>query len=162
MTLGTLQLDLHLEYTPSPMIKCLSSLLALLLLATPLYAQDTEPDDEATTEEARERFRAQMKETEERLQLTDEQKETARPILEEAYWQQRAVLEKYGIDLERMDRDDRPGRRTLRRMRNDLNEVNEETEKKLEDVLTDTQMGLWDELQAERRDKMRERLRNNP
>jgi len=131
-----------------------------LLLATPLYAQDSEPDEEATTEEASERFRAQMEETEERLQLTDEQTEAVRPILEDGYMQRRAVLEKHGIDLENMDSDDRPGRRTLRRMRNDLNEVNEETKQKLEEVLTGNQMGLWEKLQEERRAEMRERIRN--
>ena len=140
----------------------LSSLLALvfLLLATPLYAQDTVPDDEAMTEEASERFRAQMAETEERLQLTDEQKETVRPILEEAYGQRQAVLKKHGVDLESTEKADRPGRRTLRRMRNDLQEVNKETQRELEEVLTSEQIKQWEALQEERRAEMRKKLSN--
>jgi hypothetical protein len=144
------------------MITRLSSLLALvlLLLAPPLYAQDGECEDKGMTEEASERFRAQLQETGERLQLTDEQKEAVCPILKDAYVQRQAVLEEYGIDLERTDRDDRPGRRTLRRMRNDLKEVNEKTKEKLAVALTDDQMDLWDELQEERHAEMRDRIRN--
>jgi len=145
---------------------CLSAL--VLLLASPLYAQGTERDEnvatkEATTEktigeEASERFRAQMAETQERLQLTDEQTEAVRPILEDAYLQQQAILENYGIDLENTNDADRPGRRTLLRMRSDMNDVHKETKKKLEDILTGEHMGLWEELSEERRAKMREKL----
>lgn len=138
----------------------LSSLLALvlLLLAMPLYAQDTESEEKAMTDKASERFRAQLQETEERLQLTDEQPETVRPILEEATRQRQAVLEKHGVDLEGTEKADRPGRRTLRRMRNDLQEVNKETQRELEDVLTSEQMKQWEALQEERRAEMREQL----
>jgi len=134
--------------------------LVLLLLTPPLYAQGTEPDD--LTEEVRERVRAQMEETEERLQLTDEQRDAVRPILEDSYMQRQAILEKYGIDLESTNRSDRPGRRTLRQIRNDLNRENEETTRKLEAVLTGDQMDRWKTLQEERRAEMRDRIRNNP
>ena len=138
----------------------LSSLLALvlLLLAMPLYAQDTESEEKAMIDKASERFRAQLQETEERLQLTDEQPETVRPILEEATRQRQAVLEKHGVDLEGTEKADRPGRRTLRRMRNDLQEVNKETQRELEDVLTSEQMKQWEALQEDRRAEMREQL----
>ena len=147
-------------YTLGPMTIRLSSLLALvlLLLAMPLYAQDTESEEKAMTDKASERFRAQLQETEERLQLTDEQTETVRPILEEATRQRQAVLEKHGVDLEGTEKADRPGRRTLRRMRNDLQEVNKETQRELEDVLTSEQMKQWEALQEERRAEMREQL----
>ncbi len=147
-------------YTLGPMTIRLSSLLALvlLLLAMPLYAQDTESEEKAMIDKASERFRAQLQETEERLQLTDEQPETVRPILEEATRQRQAVLEKHGVDLEGTEKADRPGRRTLRRMRNDLQEVNKETQRELEDVLTSEQMKQWEALQEERRAEMREQL----
>ena len=144
------------------MIPRLSSLLALvlLLLAMPLYAQDAESEEKAMSEEASERFHAQLQETEERLQLTDEQKETVRPILEEAYGQRQAVLKKHGVDLESTEKADRPGRRTLRRMRNDLQEVNKETQRELEEVLTSEQIKQWEALQEERRAEMRKKLSN--
>jgi len=156
----------HLEHTAGPMITSRAHILArilslvLLLLTPPLYAQGTEPDD--LTEEVRERVRAQMEETEERLQLTDEQRDAVRPILEDSYMQRQAILEKYGIDLESTNRSDRPGRRTLRQIRNDLNRENEETTRKLEAVLTGDQMDRWKTLQEERRAEMRDRIRNNP
>jgi len=159
-------------FTPGPMLTRLASLsaLVLLLLASPLYAQGTEPPKNVATEEAAtedavdekasERFRAQMAETQERLQLTDEQTETVRPILEKATMQRHAILEKHGVDLEGTEKTDRPGRRTLRRMRNDLQEVNKETQRELEEVLTSEQMKQWEALQEERRTEMRKKLSN--
>jgi len=129
---------------------------ALLLLATPLYAQDTVADNETT-----ERFGSIMDETEERLQLTDSQKETVRPILNDDQMQRQAILNEYGIDLENIDPDNRPGRRTLLKMRRDMNKVNKRTEKQLASVLTDDQMAEWGALQEERREKMRDRLQGN-
>jgi len=129
---------------------------ALLLLATPLYAQDTVADNETT-----ERFRSIMDETEERLQLTDSQKETVRPILNDDQMQRQAILNEYGIDLENIDPENRPGRRTLLKMRRDMNKVNKRTEKQLASVLTDDQMAEWGALQEERREKMRDRLQGN-
>jgi len=129
---------------------------ALLLLATPLYAQDTVADNETT-----ERFRSIMDETEERLQLTDSQKETVRPILNDDQMQRQAILNEYGIDLENIDPENRPGRRTLLKMRRDMNKVNKRTEKQLASVLTDDQMAEWGALKEERREKMRDRLQGN-
>jgi len=129
---------------------------ALLLLATPLYAQDTVADNETT-----ERFGSIMDETEERLQLTDSQKETVRPILNDDQMQRQAILNEYGIDLENIDPDNRPGRRTLLKMRRDMNKVNKRTEKQLASVLTADQMAEWGALQEERREKMRDRLQGN-
>jgi len=128
----------------------------LLLLATPLYAQDTAADNETT-----EHFRSMMDETEERLQLSDSQKETVRPILKDDQVQRRAILNEYGIDLENIDPDNRPGRRTLLKMRRDMNRVDKQMEKQLASVLTDDQMAEWGALQEERREKMRDRLQGN-
>jgi len=133
--------------------------LVLLLLTPPLYAQDTASDEEAKTEEASERLRAQMAEIEERLQLTDEQKEEVRPILVETHNQRQAVLAKHGIDLDDMESSDRPGRRTLRKMRGDMKDVNENASKQLQEILSEDQMDVWDEMQEERRTEMRKRLR---
>ena len=129
--------------------------LLLLLLASPLYAQTTAPSEEAI-----ERIRAQVQETQERLQLTKAQKETIRPILEESFEQRLAVLEKHGIDLENRDANERPGFRTIRKLRKDMDKVRKETEQQLEEVLTADQMKVWKELEEERRAQMREQLKN--
>ena len=129
--------------------------LLLLLLASPLYAQTAAPGEEAI-----ERIRAQVQETQERLQLTEAQQETIRPILEESFEQRLAVLEKHGIDLENRDANERPGFRTMRKLRKDMDKVRKETEKQLEDVLTADQMKEWKAIEEERRARMREQLEN--
>lgn len=129
--------------------------LLLLLLAAPLYAQIAAP-----SEEARERMRAQIEESLERLHLTDAQRETVRPILEESFAQRLAVLEKHGIDLENQDANDRPGFRTMRKLGKDMDNVRKDTEKQLQAVLTADQMNLWKELEEERRARMREQFKN--
>ena len=129
--------------------------LLLLLLAAPLYAQIAAP-----SEEARERMRAQIEESLERLHLTDAQRETVRPILEESFAQRLAVLEKHGIDLENQDANDRPGFRTMRKLGKDMDNVRKDTEKQLQAVLTADQMNLWKELEEERCARMREQFKN--
>lgn len=130
-------------------------MLLLVLLASPLYAQTAVPSEETI-----ERIRAQVQETQERLQLTEAQQEAIRPILEESFEQRLAVLEKHGIDLENRDANERPGLLTLRKVRKDMDNVREETEKQLNDVLTADQMNVWKELEEERRARMREHLQN--
>ena len=130
-------------------------MLLLVLLASPLYAQTAVPSEETI-----ERIRAQVQETQERLQLTEAQQEAIRPILEESFEQRLAVLEKHGIDLENRDANERPGLLTLRKVRKDMDNVREETEKQLNDVLTADQMNVWKELEEGRRARMREHLQN--
>ena len=129
--------------------------LLLLLLASPLYAQTAAPSEEAI-----ERIRAQVQETQERLQLTEAQQEAIRPILEESFEQRLAVLEKHGIDLENRGANERPGFRTMRKLRKDMDKVRKETEKQLDNALTADQMKVWKELEEERRARMREQLEN--
>ena len=129
--------------------------LLLLLLASPLYAQTAAP-----SEEARERIRAQIEESLERLQLTDEQRKTVRPIMEESFAQRLAVLEKHGIDPANLNADNRPGYRTMRKLGKDMDKVRKETEKQLQAVLTADQMEVWKEMEEERRARMREQFKN--
>ena len=134
-----------------------SSVLTLLcmLLASPLYAQTA-----ASSEEARERIRAQIEESLERLQLTEEQRETVRPILDESFTQRLAVLEKHGIDLENQGANERPGFRTMRKLGKDMDKVRKDTEEQLQAVLTADQMKVWKEMEEERRARMREQFKN--
>jgi hypothetical protein len=126
-----------------------------LLTATPLRAQADEVSDLM-----RARINAQIQESMEQLQLSEEQQEVVRPILEENFTKRLAVMAKYGLDPQSMMEGDRPGRRTLRRMRNDIDEVSKNTEEQLKTVLTDEQIDLWNEMEEERRSRMREQMRN--
>ena len=129
--------------------------LLLLLLASPLYAQTAAP-----SKEARERIRAQVEASLDRLQLTDEQREAVRPIVEETFAQRLAVLEKHGIDPANLNADNRPGYRTMRKLGKDMDKVRKETEKQLQAVLTADQMEVWKEMEEERRARMREQFKN--
>ena len=134
----------------------------LFLLAFPLNAQTNEPSEptlkqrEATVE----RIRTQVKEAQERLQLNDEQREAVRPIIEANFEQRLAVLEKHGVDLENRDANKRPSLRKMLKLRKDLGKVGDKTEKELKKVLNDDQMKVWKELEKERREQMRERIRS--
>ena len=134
----------------------------LFLLAFPLNAQTDEPSEptlkqrEATVE----RIRTQVKEAQERLQLNDEQREAVRPIIEANFEQRLAVLEKHGVDLENRDANKRPNLRKMLKLRKDLGKVGDKTEKELKKVLNDDQMKVWKELEKERREQMRERIRS--
>ena len=99
-------------------------------------------------------------ETKARLDLTDEQAEKITPILQSNFESRRAVLLKYGIDIEsRKPPAQKLGFRKARTLGKEINKVRASTEKALEDILTKEQMSEYKTMQNERKNKMRERLR---
>ena len=135
-------------------MKRLTTLLAsvtLLGLCLPALAQD----DRAL--QAEERIQALI----ERLQLTEEQIDEVRPVLEESAAAQQRILSTYGLDPEsRQSAAERPGRRQLMTMRKEMNAVREKTMAKLEQSLSDEQLAEFERIQEERRAEMRERMRS--
>ncbi len=130
--------------------------LLLILLAAPLAAQTIVPN-----EEAKARMNDQVRATMERLELTQEQQEVVRPIIENNMRQRLAVLEKHGIDPAELQQGKRPGMRTMRKLRSDMERLGKATEKQLGEVLTDDQMATWKALEEERRDQMRKQMRGS-
>lgn len=137
-------------------------LVALVACSTAIAAEmePTAPPPQASGAEQTEQLQRQLQETRTRLNLTDAQAEQVRPILQAALEARLEVLREYGIDL----RDDsgsagRLGFFQARRLRRDLDSVQERTMDELDDVLTDTQLAAYEELQEERRETVRERLR---
>ncbi|MEM9997081.1 MAG: hypothetical protein AAF809_05225 [Bacteroidota bacterium] len=126
-----------------------------LLLAAPAFAQPTEPSDEA-----RERLRAQVDATLDRLDVTDEQRAAVAPILEASMLERLAVLQEYGIDPQNPSANGRPSIRTMRKMRGDIEDVQERTEEQLEEHLTDDQIDAWKDIEKERQAQMRARSGN--
>ncbi|MEM6648083.1 MAG: hypothetical protein AAF730_17705 [Bacteroidota bacterium] len=126
----------------------------LLLLAVPLRAQTTAPA-EITPERIAEQIDADM----DQLDLTETQRETVRPIMESAFAERLAVMEKHGVDPAQLQSGKRPGLRTLRRMKKDMDALNKSTEEELNAVLTDEQMEQWRAIEKERQDRMRAQLR---
>ena len=137
--------------------------IAAAIACTTAIAAETEPtapSPQASGAEPVEQFRRQLQNTRTRLNLTDAQLERVRPILQAAFAARLEVLREYGIDL----RDGSGSTGGLgffraRRLRRDLDGVQERTMDELDDVLNDAQLEAYEGLQEERREAMRERLR---
>lgn len=105
-------------------------------------------------------LRQRLEEARTRLNLTDEQVEQIRPILQGGFKVILGVLQEHVIDLQ----DRRPGGANrlrlwqLRRLQRDLNAVRKQTLENLEEVLTDEQLEIYKEIQEENRQALRERL----
>jgi len=98
-------------------------------------------------------------ETKARLDLTDEQVEQVTPILQSSFESRRAILLKYGIDIEsRKPPSQKLGFRKARTLVKELDKVRASTSKKLDDILTKEQMSEYVTMQNERKKKMRKRL----
>ena len=93
-----------------------------------------------------------------RLDLTREQAERARPILEDHFEAQIAVLDRHGVSRGIRDDGERPGLRTLRRLRKDLGKINDKTAQRLSALLSEAQLAAYEALQAEQRKKLRSLL----
>lgn len=111
-------------------------------------------------EEQIEQIRARIQETRERLNLTDEQIEQVTPILRAGFEAQMEVLEQHGIDIgNRSGGRNRLRLRQLRQLGRDLDAARERTVEELGAVLSEEQIEVYKEIQEERRQAMRERLR---
>lgn len=134
------------------MRRAAASITLIVLLATGMQA--VAEDDR--TEKAKE----QIQQTIERLELTDEQAEQVKPVLEESAAAGQEILSSYGMDPEsRQDSAGKPGIRKMRAMRNEMNALRENTLGELEQVLSDEQLEDFKRIQEERQAEMRERMR---
>lgn len=106
-------------------------------------------------------FEERIAETKARLNLSDEQIEQLTPILESGFEAQMAVLEKNGIDLKNRDPDNRKklGFRAARKLRKEMDAVRANTSDEVEKILSDEQFSEYKEIQAERKKKMREMIK---
>ena len=125
-----------------------TALLAVFAIGSVAIAQD---DDRAAM------AKEQLQQTVERLELSDEQIEQVRPVLEESAAARQEILSKYGIDLENPD--NRPPPRKLMSMRKEMNAVRKDTMGQLEQYLSDEQLAELKTIQEERQAEMRERMR---
>jgi hypothetical protein len=99
-------------------------------------------------------------ETKARLDLSEEQVEQITPILQSSFESRRAILQKYGINIEsRKPPAQKLGLRKARTLSKELEKVSSSTSRKLDDILTKEQMSEYRAMQNERKNKMRQRLR---
>jgi Spy/CpxP family protein refolding chaperone len=116
---------------------CASVIAAFTLLPAPASAQDPPP--------ARERLEEYGK----RLNLTPEQREKIRPILEAELSRVREIRDKYQTET----------RRERRQMLRELRAVQEDIQKQIEPILTKEQKAEWKKIREERREELRDRGR---
>lgn len=109
-------------------------------------------------EDRAELFEERVAETKARLNLSDEQVDQLTPILKSGFEAQMVVLEKNGIDLENGDPNNREklGFRAARKLRKEMDAVRAETSDEVEKILSDEQFSEYKQIQAERKKKMRE------
>jgi len=124
-------------------------------------ATDGNSGEVSTVEEMKEHIAQRIEEVKRRLELTDAQVEAITPIASEGIEAQRAVLARYGIDLDKPDAKvrERLGFRKLRELGSELAKVRAATEEKLEDILSKEQMKTFKAMQEEQREAIRRRLR---
>lgn len=140
------------------MTRLIPAFLLALAIATPLVLSAPGAALAAPTDEQLAAIEERLAEARARLDLTDEQAAAIEPIVADSLAQQRAVLERYGIDPE--SRGSRRGNfRTLRRMRSEMEAIRADTLAQLQGILTAEQLDEFSALQEERRAELRERVR---
>lgn len=106
------------------------------------------------------RFEERLAEAKERLNLSDEQLEQVKPVMQAAAEAQRSILARYGMDLEAEGGPGNTlGMREARNLQKDLSKVRAESLQKLDGILTDEQLDEFEKLQEERRHEIQKRIR---
>ncbi|MEO1596472.1 MAG: Spy/CpxP family protein refolding chaperone [Pseudomonadota bacterium] len=127
-------------------LKIAAALVASLAVSTHALAED---DRAAMAQE-------QMQQTFERLDLTDEQIDQVKPVLEASAEEREKIMSEYGMDPESGKR---PGMRKMRAMKQEMDSVQEKTIAELKKILTDEQITEFQQIQEERQAAMRDRMR---
>ena len=95
-----------------------------------------------------------------KLALTETQMARLKPILEQHFAAQMAILDKHGINIGTQKGSQRPGFRKLRALRNDMNENRAKTMQQLSIILSAEQLAEFEKMQAEQRERLRAHLRS--
>ena len=95
-----------------------------------------------------------------RLALTEEQAAQVKPILEEHFNTQMAILGRYGIDTGSLDSNERPDPEKLHALRKELDANKTRTEARLSGVLAAEQVAEFRKIQAERKEQIQEKIRS--
>ena len=118
-------------------------LLATLFFAFTAWADETDLSQ----------LEARRQETKLRLGLTEEQMAQLKPILDDHFDAQMAILDKYGFNAE-----NRPDAQTLRTLRQELYENKVKTSKRLSDILSSVQLAEFEKIQIENKKQIQEKL----
>lgn len=104
----------------------------------------------------------QIAELKDRLALSDAQTQQITPILEASANARKEILKKHGIYLENFDPESRKklSFREKRKLGSELKASRKNTQGQLELILTDKQMNEYRKIQQERKDKLRDHMKN--
>jgi hypothetical protein len=128
---------------------------AAIVFTLSLFNASVKADDERAA-----KAQEQMQQTFERLELTDEQIEQVKPVLQESASAQQEILASYGMDPQsRQNSASKPGLRQMRAMRSEMEGVRKDTINELEPILSNEQLDEFKLIQQERRAEMKERMR---
>ena len=116
----------------------------------------------SAADERRENIAHQIADMKNRLALNDTQTEQITPILEKSANARKEILKEHGIDLENFDPDRRKklSFREKRQLGSKLKASRNTTQEELEQILSDKQMDEYRQIQQERKDKLREHMKN--
>jgi hypothetical protein len=116
---------------------------AVVLAALPAAAGE----EKATKPQvSKEDIQKQVTEIKARLNLSEEQEQQIKPLVQEEMQKLKAIKAKYGDDTTR---------RNKRKMFREAKSVQEDFEGKLSKVLNKDQMKIWKDMQKERREKVK-------
>ena len=127
----------------------------MVLLATLFFACTAWADEPDLSQ-----FKIRIQKTASRLALTEEQQAQLRPILEDHFDAQMAILDQYGLGAGNRDGGRQPDFQTMRALRNELDTNRTKIAKRLSGILSKEQMAEFETIQAERKQQIRETLQS--
>ena len=111
------------------------------------------------SEEQQQQIATQIETFKSQMQLSEDQAQTVGPILENSFTERLAIMNSYGINPNDPDFK-RPKMSTMRKMKKKMDRLEKDTKNALADHLSEDQIAIWEELENERRDRMRSRMRS--
>lgn len=112
----------------------------------------------APTPQAAAQADAGLGQARERLGLSPEQWNELKPILQDHFEAQMAVLEKYGVDIENGGAGQRSSAEDMRELSEELRRSSDGFEEQAAEILSTSQMAQLRQMQDERKERMREQL----
>ena len=135
------------------------SLLSQFVVIAFLFASTVSAQGVELSEHQQQQIDAQIEAFKSQMQLSEDQVEAVEPILQHSFTERLAILNSYGINPNDPDFK-RPKMGTMRKMKKKMDQLEKDTKKALADHLSKDQLATWEELETERRNRMRERMQN--
>ncbi len=129
---------------------------AIALSVMTVFPGTAQAQNRTMSESPKQQLEQRLVDVSTKLQLTDTQKDQVEPILRASMQKQMGTLNRYGIS-----RSEKPDLsfREMRSLRNELSAQRNETNNKLSQILSKSQMQILANIQAKQREQMKARIR---